>query len=196
MIIFKPIYLPTNRGLGNALKVALENCTNDLVARMDSDDISFPYRFQKQLEVFKKNSNVDIVGGNITEFVGTPANIIGERVVFADNIDIKKDMKKRCAMNHVSVMYKKKSVEKSGGYLDWYYNEDYYLWIRMMRQGCEFANVPYPLVNVRTGADMSARRGGWRYFRSEQKLQKYMLDNKIISVPRYIYNILIRFVGE
>ena len=163
---------------------------------MDSDDISFPYRFQKQLEVFKKNSNVDIVGGNITEFVGTPANIIGERVVFADNIDIKKDMKKRCAMNHVSVMYKKKSVEKSGGYLDWYYNEDYYLWIRMMRQGCEFANVPYPLVNVRTGADMSARRGGWRYFRSEQKLQKYMLDNKIISVPRYIYNILIRFVGE
>lgn len=195
-IAFKPIYLSQNKGLGNALKEALANCSNNLVARMDSDDISAPYRFEKQLGIFAHDSEVDIVGGSITEFVGSPDNITGVRQVELKDINIKKDMLKRCAMNHVSVMYKKDVVLSSGGYLDWHYNEDYYLWIRMLEHGCKFANVPYPLVNVRTGADMSARRGGWKYFRSEQALQKYMLQHKLISFPRYLYNVAIRFGGE
>lgn len=195
-IAFKPIYLPQNKGLGNALKEALANCSNNLVARMDSDDISAPYRFRKQLEVFAEDQDVDIVGGSITEFTDSPDNITGERQVELTDPEIKKDMRKRCAMNHVTVMYKKDAVLASGGYLDWHYNEDYYLWIRMLEHGCKFANVPYPLVNVRTGADMSARRGGWKYFRSEQTLQKYMLDNKLIPLPRYLYNVTLRFGGE
>ena len=195
-IAFKTIYLPQNKGLGNALKEALANCSNNLVARMDSDDISAPYRFEKQLGIFVEDQDVDIVGGSITEFVGEPDNITGERQVELTDSEIKKDMRKRCAMNHVAVMYKKDAVLASGGYLDWHYNEDYYLWIRMLEHDCKFANVPYPLVNVRTGADMSARRGGWKYFRSEQTLQKYMLEKKIISLPRYLYNIVVRFGGE
>lgn len=195
-VVFKPIYLPCNKGLGNALKEAINNSSNNLIARMDSDDISFPYRFQKQLEVFIRNPMIDVVGGPITEFVGDPTNIMGERKVELDDRLIKYDMKKRCAMNHVSVMYKKDAVQSSGGYQDWYYNEDYYLWIRMIENGCKFANVPYPLVNVRTGEDMSARRGGWTYFRSEQRLQKYMLNHHFINFPRYIYNVGLRFMGE
>ena len=195
-IAFKSIYLPQNKGLGNALKEALANCSNNLVARMDSDDISAPYRFGKQLEAFIREPDVDIVGGSITEFVGTPDNITGERQVELTDSEIKKDMCRRCAMNHVTVMYKKDAVISSGGYLDWHYNEDYYFWIRMLEQGCKFANVPYPLINVRTGADMSARRGGWKYFRSEQTLQRYMLDNKLITLPRYLYNVILRFGGE
>lgn len=195
-ISLKPIYLEQNKGLGNALKVALANCTNNLVARMDSDDISAPYRFEKQIRQFAQHPDLDIVGGSITEFVGSPENITGERIVELYDSSIKKDMKKRCAMNHVSVMYKKDAVMASGGYQDWHYNEDYYLWIRMLEHGCKFANVPYPLVNVRTGLDMSARRGGWKYFRSEQLLQKYMLQKKIISFPQYAYNVLLRFGGE
>lgn len=195
-IAFKPVYLPQNKGLGNALKEALANCSNNLVARMDSDDISAPYRFGKQLEVFTADPDVDIVGGSITEFVGSSDNITGERQVELTDTEIKKDMHRRCTMNHVSVMYKKNAVLASGGYLDWHYNEDYYLWIRMLEHGCKFANVPYPLVNVRTGADMSARRGGWKYFRSEQTLQRYMLERKLISFPRYVYNVALRFGGE
>ena len=195
-IVFNPIFLPQNKGLGNALREGILNCNFDLVARMDSDDISAPYRFEKQLEVFENDPSVDIVGGAITEFVGDPTNIIGLRNVELTDTLIKADMKKRCAMNHVSVMYKKNAVLSAGGYKDWYYNEDYYLWIRMMEANCRFANVPYPLVNVRTGLDMSARRGGWKYFRSEQTLQKYMLDHELISFPRYFYNVALRFGGE
>lgn len=163
---------------------------------MDSDDLSLPYRFQVQLEVFMQMAKVDVVGGNITEFVGDPENITGERIVQLTDSEIKRDMKKRCAMNHVSVMYKKTSVLNAGGYQDWYCNEDYYLWIRMQENDYRFANVPYVLVNVRTGEDMSSRRGGLKYFRSECGLQTYMLRHRMIGLIRYLYNVIIRFVGE
>lgn len=195
-MVLRPIYLEKNQGLGNALKVALENCNYDLVARMDSDDVSAKNRFQLQLESFMKNPRLDIVGGNITEFVGDEENITGERVVPELDADIKKYVKKRCPMNHVSVMYKKDAVNKAGGYLDWPWNEDYYLWIRMVEHGCVFGNVSESLVNVRAGEAMSARRGGMKYFESEKGIQEYMLNKKIISLPRYLYNVAIRYVGE
>ncbi|MBR3640477.1 MAG: glycosyltransferase, partial [Oscillibacter sp.] len=122
--VFRPIYLPQNKGLGNALREALEHCSHELVARMDSDDISFPYRFALQIEAFRKHPDADIVGGSITEFAEDPAQIMGQRSVELDDAAIKADMKKRCAMNHVSVMYKKSAVLSAGGYLDWHYNED------------------------------------------------------------------------
>ena len=195
-ISFKTVYIEKNSGLGNAMKEALENCSFDLVARMDSDDISDRRRFERQLKVFRERPDYDVVGGYMTEFVGDPENITGVRTVELDDADIKADMKKRCAMNHVCVMFRKEAVVDAGGYLDWYCNEDYYLWIRMIQSGCTFANIPYVLVNVRTGADMSARRGGWKYFRSEQKIQRYMLDHGMISFARYCYNVVVRFVAE
>ena len=195
-IVFNPIYLLENKGLGNALRVALENATNELVARMDSDDISLPRRFESQLELFKKNGNIDIVGGDISEFVGEEQNITGIRTVQRANNQIRADMKRRCPMNHVSVMYKKSAVNKSGGYIDFPFNEDYYLWIRMMQNGCIFANTSDVVVNVRTGLDMAARRGGKTYFKSEKDIQAYMFKNGIISYPQYAYNVFIRFVAE
>ena len=66
----------------------------------------------------------------------------------------------------------------------------------MLETNCQFANVPYALVNVRTGLDMSARRGGWKYFQSERRLQTYMLKHRVINPIEYIYNVAIRFVGE
>lgn len=195
-ILLKTIYLLENQGHGNARKISLSHCKNELVALMDSDDISLRYRFEKQLSVFKRNKDIDIVGGQITEFIGEPSNITGKRMVPESDLDIKSYMKKRCPMNQVSVMFKKPFVEKAGGYIDWFCEEDYYLWIRIAEAGGIFANVSDTLVNVRVGEEMSARRGGWKYFSSEAKLQGYMLKKKIISFPRYLYNIAIRFCGE
>ena len=86
-------------------------------------------------------------------------------------------------------MYKKSAVLKAGNYMDWFWNEDYYLWIRMALAGMTFANLPAILVHVRVGKDMYARRGGKKYFDSETRLQKYMLDKKLISIPTYIANV-------
>lgn len=192
--IFKVIRLKKNVGLGRALKVAIENSTYDLIARMDSDDISVPTRFEEQLRYFELNPETDVLGGDITEFIGEENNIVGKRVVPLTNDSIREFMKERCGMNHVSVMYKKEAVKQAGGYQDLFWNEDYYLWIRMWLNNAVFANTGSALVNVRVGEDMYRRRGGSKYFKSEKKLQDYMLKYGMISYPLYIKNIAKRFV--
>lgn len=191
--IFKIVRLSQNMGHGVARRTGLDNCKFDLVALMDADDLSVRNRFELQLQKFEKNPNLDIVGGNITEFVECRENIIGKRIVPESDVAIKDYLKKRCPMNQVTVMFKKVSVQKVGGYIDWYCDEDYYLWNRMYLANMTFGNVPEILVNVRVGRDMYKRRGSWKYFKSEAKLQWFMFRNKIISLPLYLYNVVIRF---
>ena len=192
--IFKVIRLERNQGHGIARKTGLANCSNELVAIMDADDICNSERFEKQIAEFKLHPEADIIGGMITEFINIPENVVGKRIVPLDDSEIKKYMKKRCPMNLVTVMFKKSSVEAAGGFIDWYCEEDYYLWLRMALSGMTFRNVKDVLVNVRVGKEMYRRRGGLKYFRSEAKLQKYMVVNGIIDYPRYIINISERLV--
>lgn len=194
--MFRVVRLEKNVGHGEARRVGLAECTNELVAIMDADDISAPNRFEKQLAVFAKNPDIAIVGGNITEFAGAPENVVGKRVVPEDDEGIKRYMKIRCPMNLVTVMFKKTSVEAAGGFIDWFCEEDYYLWLRMAQKDMQFANVSDILVNVRVGKEMYQRRGGFKYFASEAKLQKYMLDNQVIGFGTYLVNVVKRFVVQ
>ena len=94
----------------------------------------------------------------------------------------------------MTVMLRKESYMKAGGYLDWYCDEDYYLWVRMFQSGAIFANTGTVLVKARVGTDMYRRRGGQEYFRSEAKLQRYMLRNNVISRTRFVVNVVERFI--
>ncbi len=194
--IFKIIRLSQNKGLGNALKLAVENSSNELIARMDSDDISVSDRFEQQLSFFIEHPEIDIVGGDITEFIGEESNIVGKREVPSSDLEIREYMKTRAAFNHVTVMYKKSAVVAAGGYQDWFWNEDYYLWIRMQLNNAAFANTGTVLVNVRVGEEMYQRRGGMKYFRSEYGLQKIMLNKKMISLPVFIVNVVKRVIVQ
>ena len=190
----KVILLEDNKGHGNARRVAMDNASYEIIAVMDSDDICVPERFAKQIDYIKNHPEVSVVGGNIAEFIDTVSNVVGCRVVPGENSEIYKYLKRRCPFNHVSVMFRKAAVESAGGYIDWHYNEDYYLWIRMAEKGYKFANLPEILVNVRVGKDMYQRRGGWKYFISEYKLQKYMLAKGVISCPIFAWNVILRFL--
>lgn len=194
--VFRVIRLEFNQGHGEARRVGLTACTHELVALMDADDISAPDRFKKQLAMFKKYPDLTIVGGNITEFLGEPENVIAARVVSTTDEQIKLDMKKRCPMNQVTVMFRKSAVDAVGGYVDWYCEEDYYLWLRLFLGGAQFMNIPEYLVNVRVGKEMYQRRGGIRYFCSEAKLQNYMLINKIIGFGNWFVNICKRLIVQ
>ncbi len=194
--ILKVIRLSENQGHGNARREGLKNCTCELVAVMDADDISLPDRFKKQIEAFKSDKELDIVGGNITEFIGEPDNIVGKRCVPQSDAEIKEYLKTRCPMNLVTVMFKKSSVLAVGGFLDWYCEEDYYLWARMMMANKKFFNLNDILVNVRVGEDMYKRRGGIKYFKSEASFQKYLLKNKIITPGTYILNLAKRLLVQ
>ncbi len=192
--ILNVIRLEKNVGHGNARREGLRNCKHDIVALMDADDICVPQRFEKQIQEFKEDPELDIVGGQITEFIGDVKNIVGVRNVPIEDGEIKEYMKKRCPMNQMTVMFKKTSVDSSGGYIDWFCEEDYYLWLRMAMNNMKFKNLPETLVNVRVGEEMYMRRGGVKYFKSEAKLQGFMLKNKIISFPRFVINVSQRLV--
>lgn len=194
--LFKIIRLPENQGHGKARNIAIQSCSNELVALMDADDISLPDRFEKQVLEFSQNENLDLVGGQIGEFIGDIDNIVGYRIVPSNDVEIKDYLRTRCPFNQVTVMFKKSSVERAGGYMDWFCNEDYYLWIRMFIAGMHFANINSELVRVRVGDEMYGRRGGWRYFKSEASLQVYMHKNGVTSFKTYIVNVLKRFVAQ
>lgn len=192
----RTIPLAENGGLGNALRIGVSEAKNELIARMDSDDISLPDRFEKQLRCFEEDKSLSIVGGSITEFIDKPDNIVASRVCPSSDVEIRRFMKFRCGLNHVAVMFKKVEVIKAGNYKDWHYNEDYYLWLRMMLCGCKFHNLEDTLVNVRVGKDMYARRGGWKYFKSEALLHNFMWKKHIIRLPLFLYNVIGRFIVE
>lgn len=194
--IMKVIPLSKNMGHAIARQTGLEAARNELCAVMDADDLSVPNRFEKQLKAFEKHPEVSVVGGLINEFIHTTDNVVGTRIVPEKDSDIKEYLKSRCPMNLVTVMLKKSDVLKVGGYQDWYCEEDYYLWIRLALCGYKFYNIQENLVNVRVGEEMYQRRGGKKYFDSEARLQKYMLDHKLISLPKYAYNVLIRWAVQ
>ncbi len=193
---FRVLRFPENRGHGEARRAGLTACRNELVAIMDADDVAAPDRFRLQLAALEADPTLAIVGGNITEFVGEEENLVGRREVPATDAEIKEYMKTRCPMNLVTVMFRKSMVEAAGGFIDWYCEEDYYLWLRMALAGMRFANVPETVVNVRVGKEMYRRRGGLRYFKSERALQKYMRKEGIIGRTTYIKNVGKRFIVQ
>lgn len=194
--IVKVIRLPQNMGHGVARRIGLENCTNAFVALMDADDISLPDRFARQIALFQRYPELSIVGGQIAEFIGDINNVVGYRRVRTNDSEIRADLRKRCPMNQMTVMFRKEDVLAAGGYLDWYCNEDYYLWIRMYQKEMKFANTDSVLVNVRIGEDMYKRRGGWKYFASEWRLQNYMLAHRMIDPVTYCINVAKRLVVQ
>ena len=199
-VSFRVIRSEENLGCGGAKRLGFRECSRPLIAMMDADDLSVPDRFEKQMRYFTEHPDVAAAGGWITEFVSAdvPTDVsqrAGSRTVPETDAEIKEYMRKRCPMNHVTVMVRKDEIEAVGGYLDDYFqNEDYFLWIRLAAAGAVFGNLPCNLVNVRVGREMYQRRGGLRYFKSEAGLQRLMLQKKMISFPRYLINMSERLI--
>lgn len=191
--LYKVIRFEENQGLGAALQRGMVTATNEIVMRMDSDDIAAPDRFEKQIRYMEEYPNVAVCGGQIVEFIDNVDSIVGRRAVPCMNEDIYQYMKSRCAFNHMTVALRRSKVLEVGNYQPWFWNEDYYLWIRLMIAECEFANLPDTLVKVRVGKEMYQRRGGMKYFKSEVGIQKLMRDNSLISWPRFFFNVLVRW---
>lgn len=193
--LIKTIPLEKNAGLGIALQKGVLNCAYDIIARMDTDDIAHPERFEKQINFLINNPDIDIAGSYISEFDGNPENIYAYRQVPITHDEIYKFAKFRCPMNHMTVMFKKQSVVQSGNYKHFPNIEDYFLWGRMLNHGYRFANIPENLVNVRAGRVMLNRRAKLKYFFNiEYKIQTAFLDMKFINKYQFFRNIILKFL--
>lgn len=155
-----------NLGLGLALNKGLEVCRNELVARMDTDDISKPNRCEKQLKRFEEKPELAIVGSYIDEFVGDPSNVISQRRVPLTTEAIYNYAKRRSAFNHPAVMYRKSSVLAEGGYSDLKRNQDVDLFGRMLFAGYKAENIDEALLWFRSSSELTARRKSWENTKS------------------------------
>lgn len=185
--------LEKNGGLGNALNIGIKHCKYELIARMDSDDIAYPDRCERQLKLFETYPHVSICSGIVEEFSTSPAIIDAKRVPPETNDEIMQFAKTRNPFNHPCVMYKKSAVESVGSYQDFYLLEDYYLWIRMLQKGYQGYNLQEPLLWMRAGSDMYKRRGGWKYVVSQYRLLRYMYQHAFITLKLYVAGMIIRF---
>lgn len=186
------VRLARNGGLGNALNEGIKHCKNELVARMDSDDIAYPDRCEKQIAVFNTHPKVSICSGIVEEFTTDPNIVDTKRVPPETNAEIIEFAKKRNPFNHPCVMYKKSAVEAVGSYQDFYLLEDYYLWLRMLMAGYQGYNIQEPLLHMRAGSDMYLRRAGWKYAEAQAQLFKFMKKRGFISSSQYIKSCVIR----
>jgi glycosyltransferase involved in cell wall biosynthesis len=162
--------LRRNVGLGAALNAGLAHCSHDFVARMDSDDLCTPDRFARQIPLLAADEQLSVVGAWIAEFETDPTRTRDVREVAELPDEVARSARRRCPVNHPTVVFRKASVQSVGGYNAKHLQEDYYLWARLMMAGHRFRNVPAVLVLMRTGEGLYDRRGGLKYARAEIKL--------------------------
>ena len=186
----KHVVMEDNVGLGPALDRGLEACAHEIVARMDSDDVSRPDRFERQLPLVE--AGADIVGSGLYEFGSGVDDVVGRRTPPTDPGTIRRVIRFRDPFNHPTVVYRRSAVLAAGGYTDMALMEDYLLFTRMVEAGARPANVADPLVYYRVGAGAYARRGGRELLRSELALQRRFRELGITSRGEYLRNVAVR----
>ncbi len=171
--ILNVIYNDVNSGLGKALSSGIDYCKYDIIARMDSDDIAKPNRMELQLEAFRKYQ-VDIVSGTLEEFDGETSNITAVKSLPQTHEDINIYARRRNPFNHPCVAFRKQQVYLAGNYQHCPFFEDYWLWVRMLKNGCKGYNISESILYMRSGSEMYKRRGGFSYINHAINFRKKM----------------------
>lgn len=182
--------LKEQKGLTYALNYGLKKCKYDLVARMDSDDICIENRFELLLKEFSKDKNLVLVGGQIIEFNGN--EIKKKRIVPTSKKEIIKFSKKRNPFNHMSVMYKKNVIIGLGGYPNMDYFEDYYLWMKILKNNYSVKNINEIIIKARSDNNHIKRRGGIKYIKYIRNFEKELYKEGYIDRKCCIINIIER----
>lgn len=194
---FRIVRLDKNMGLGRALSEGLRHCGNELVARMDTDDVMMPHRMAEQYRYMASHPEIAVCGAWIDEFVvqeDGSRHVVSTRRLPVEHDDIFNFGKGRSPMNHPVVMFRKSRVEAAGGYEHFPLFEDYYLWVRMLCRGEKFHNLPESLLWFRLSDDVYKRRGGLRYAMDEVCLQRAIHRLGYISRVTMMKNVAIRFL--
>ena len=189
------VRLPVNQGLGSALNTGLKRAKNELIARMDADDIAVSNRFELQIAEFKKHPELDILGGQIAEFINSPEEITAYRKVPLTQSEIRQFARRRSPFNHPTVMYKKSTIEKLG-----YYDtsairiEDYDLWLRALSIGAVCANVDAILLYYRSTIDAMKRRKTFTSLKNHIRVRARFYVKNYISLSDFLYGISTQIV--
>ena len=186
------IELPNNCGLAAALNIGMGYCSEELIMRVDSDDINYPNRFKLQYDFMIQNMEICVSSGQIDEFMCDQNEVTSKRLVPLCHEDLVKFAKRRSPMNHPAVIFRRSKVEEVQGYPD-IYPEDYFLRWKIILSGGQIANLSETLVKMRTNENFFRRRG-LRFFRGELKLLYFLRQQRILSCLEFTFLVFVRFV--
>lgn len=197
-----------NKGLAQSLNDLLAVVMPhgyEYIARMDSDDISLPERFEKQLEYFKLHPEVECLGSWAIEITSNGDEYFRKQMpqTHEDCLDL---FRKRDPMIHPTVIFRRSYIEKAGMYaLDTFFGEDTMMWAQGFAAGCMLGNVPEYLFKFRLDDNFFDRRRGWKYAKGIWELRhrvNKMLGFGIVEdcwalayaaakmMPKFILNII------
>lgn len=182
--VMRVIKQQNNKGRGYTAANATLKARNELVARMDADDIANLQRFEQQVDLIRNNSNLDVVGGQIVEF-DENLELNQRRIVPIMHEKIVEFSRLRSPINQPTVLFRKSSVLKAGNYSNLTVMEDYDLWMRMIENKMLFQNIDEDLVYMRAPKDMYQRRGGVQYLKTYHKFRKQLLKKHLITYQDY-----------
>jgi GT2 family glycosyltransferase len=150
-----------NRGIGYTLNKGIEICNNEIIIKMDSDDIMVESRINIQLNYMKANPNVMICGGQINMFnsQNNSINITNHTSLLWDNY---KTNPSHWFINHPTVCYRKSGVLEAGNYDKDLKQmaEDFDLELRMLKKHGYIHNMSEILLNYRLHDEQVTHKGG------------------------------------
>lgn len=157
-----------NLGLTKSLNKGIQFCTSELIARMDSDDISEPNRFATQEKFLTEHPDIDIVGGALREF-NEDCNNLRVRNYPLTHEEAVKYICKASPLAHPTVMMRKRIFDEGLRYNEKYrMSQDIALWFDAIMKGYHIANVPEVTINFRSQGDVFKRRSrakAWNEFK-------------------------------
>lgn len=164
---------PRNRGLGPALADGLEACSHELVARVDTDDVSVADRFAVQVAEFTTDPALSVLGGLLEESYrqGHRQWTLTRPAPLGPD-DIRRAAVYRNPLSHPTVMFRRQAVLDCGNYQPMLWFEDYDLWVRLLMAGHRCRNLDRVLVRAEADADYFQRRGGLTYLGRELALAR------------------------
>lgn len=165
--LFTILALEKNMGLGPALAEGVKNCRNEIIIRMDSDDYSVPERCEKLLRELDKHPEYGIIGSHEAEFSDDMNNPVAIHRVPETSEQIHAFMRRRCALLHPTVLYKKSVIINCGNYHDVRLYEDYDLFMRVvLEHNVKCYNIQENLYYIRINDAFFERRGGVSYMKT------------------------------
>lgn len=188
---FTVVSLKNNVGLGAALNEGLKYCEFELVARMDSDDISLRERFSIQVAFMVENPDVVASSATFEEFDEGLITSRGFRSLPKERNEIVRFAKRRSPLNHVTAIYRKSIIQQVGGYPALRKAQDHALWSTLIVKGYRLTNIDDVLAYVRAGEGLIERRG-WSYFKNEYQLLKYQEKIGFLSNTDFLINLGLR----
>ena len=190
--IFHFVVNETNLGLGLALQKGVLACSNEIIARMDTDDIIPTCRFEKQLA--KIEEGYDVVSCWSQLFMGSFDNVISIKTRPEYHEEIVKLAHRRSPICHAGTVFRKSALLKAGNYLHCKLYEDYHLVARLIMSGAKFYNMQEVLYFVRTTPEQMNRRSGIDYLKTELSFFKEFKKIGFFTTKDYLVNSTMRIV--